>query len=158
MITAFIALGANLGDRSKTLRQALVRLDETPGVRVKAVSSFLENPAVGGPENSPAFLNAVAEIHTTLSARELLSRLLEIERSLGRQRREKWGPRTIDLDIILYGDLEIAEDDLAVPHPRMGERRFVLQPLCELAPDLVVPGAALTVRELLEGLKNEIDV
>ena len=153
-ITAYIALGANLGDRSKTLRQALVLLDSTNGVKVKAVSSFLENPAVGGPADSPPFLNAAAGIETTLSARALLNHLLEIERQLGRERREKWGPRPIDLDILIYGNAKISEQDLIVPHPRLHERRFVLQPMGELAPGLVVPGLDRSIRELLENLQN----
>jgi 2-amino-4-hydroxy-6-hydroxymethyldihydropteridine diphosphokinase len=148
-VTAYIALGANLGDRSANLRAALVNLDCTEGISVKAISGFLENPAVGGPSDSPAFLNAVAEVVTSLSAREFLARLLEIERSLGRERRDKWGPRTIDLDILLYGDSIIREQDLVVPHPRMQERRFVLRPLAELAPKLAIPGITETVGELL---------
>src|SRR5438067_12913809 len=111
-VTAYIALGANLGDRVGTMRAALAQLGETPRVVLGNVSSFLENPAVGGPAGSPAFLNAAAELRTELPARDLLHRLLAIERALGRERREKWGPRKIDLDLLLYGDQIIHEPDL----------------------------------------------
>src|SRR5437867_1284052 len=102
-VTAFIALGANLGDRETNLRRAICELIDTPAIEVIRISTFLENPAVGGPTDSPAFLNAAAEVRTTLSPQQLLSRLLEIERQLGRIRRDKWEPRLIDLDLLLYG-------------------------------------------------------
>jgi 2-amino-4-hydroxy-6-hydroxymethyldihydropteridine diphosphokinase len=137
--TSYIALGANLGDRRANIERAIEMLRATPGVRVMKVSSFLENPAVGGPADSPPFLNAVAEIETSLPPRELLTKLLAIEHQLGRQRREKWGPRIIDLDVLLYGDAIIEEPDLRIPHPLMHERRFVLHPLQEIAPDTVHP-------------------
>src|SRR5689334_3330406 len=101
-VIAYIALGSNLGDRRANLDIAIARLRETPGVEVARVSSAIENPAVGGPEDSPAFLNAAAEVHSTLSAHALLRRLLEIEREMGRERRVKWEPRIIDLDLLLY--------------------------------------------------------
>jgi 2-amino-4-hydroxy-6-hydroxymethyldihydropteridine diphosphokinase len=153
--TAYIALGANLGDREQNLRAALDLLNATPGVRVTRVSSFLENPAVGGPAGSPPFLNAAAELETTLDPRALLGRLLEIERALGRERRQKWGPRTIDLDLLLYGDHVIDEPDLKVPHPLMQERQFVLQPLAEIAPGAVHPVLGLRVDALLDRLARE---
>ncbi|MEA2736440.1 MAG: hypothetical protein QOE14_2891 [Humisphaera sp.] len=134
MPTAYIALGANLGDRRGNIDAALDRLRATPGVRVTKVSSLLENPAIGGPADSPPFLNAAAEIETTLAPRALLDALLDIERQLGRERREKWGPRTIDLDLLLYGEQILDEPHLKIPHPLLHERRFVLDPLKELAP------------------------
>ena len=149
---AYIALGANLGDRRANIDAAIAQLRATNGVSVGKISSLLENPAVGGPPDSPAFLNAVAEIETTLSPRELLDRLLEIERTLGRQRRDKWGPRAIDLDLILFGDQIVAEPHLQVPHPLMHERRFVLHPLAEIAPDARHPVLNQTARELLKRL------
>ena len=138
-ITAFIALGANLGDREQNIRAALERLGAAGDVVIRRVSSFLENPAVGGPPGSPPFLNAVAEIETTLSPRELLNRLLEVERTLGRRRDIKWAPRQIDLDLLLYGDVVLDEPDLVVPHPRMHERQFVLEPLAEIAAQHIHP-------------------
>ena len=147
--TAYIALGANLGDRQANMDRAVNALGETAGVRVTKMSSLIENPAVGGPEGSPPFLNGVVEVETDLPPRQLLDRLLEIERSLGRERREKWGPRVIDLDLLLYGDQVIAEPHLQVPHPLMHERRFVIEPLVEIAPQVVHPVLNKTMRELL---------
>src|SRR5689334_11776209 len=102
LITAYVAFGSNLGDREKIIRSAVDLLGNSPGTRISRVSSLIENPAVGGPVDSPAFLNGVVEIETSLEARVLLHRLLEVERSLGRIRREKWEPRVIDLDLVLY--------------------------------------------------------
>ena len=156
LITAYIALGSNLGDRERNLRDALRALGANADTRVIRVSRLLKNPAVGGPADSPAFLNAVAEAATTLKARALLTRLLDIERGLGRTRRAKWEPRLIDLDLLLYGDAVISrasrDGDLFVPHPLMHVRRFVLEPLAELAPDLVHPTLHLPIRELLRRL------
>jgi 2-amino-4-hydroxy-6-hydroxymethyldihydropteridine diphosphokinase len=147
--TAYIALGANLGDRARNIAAAVAKLRDTPGVTVMRQSSLIENPAVGGPADSPAFLNGIVEIETTLAPHALLARLLEIERSLGRKRRTKWEPRPIDLDLILYGNAVVDAPELKVPHPLMQERRFVLEPLAELAPDLVHPVLRKTVKSLL---------
>jgi 2-amino-4-hydroxy-6-hydroxymethyldihydropteridine diphosphokinase len=148
-VTAYIALGANLGDREQNLRVALRELNATPGCEVVRVSDFLENAAVGGPSDSPPFLNAAAELSTTLDPHPLLERLLEIEKMLGRDRREKWFPRTVDLDLLLYGNQIINTPDLTVPHPLMHTRRFVLQPLAEIAPNLVHPTLHLPIHQLL---------
>jgi len=137
---AFVGLGSNLGDREATLREALARLGEEEGVSVLAVSSFRETEPVGKVDQ-PNFVNAAAALETSLEARELLDRLLEVERGLGRDRgaEERWGPRTIDLDLLLFGEETIAEPGLTVPHPRLAERAFVLEPLLELDPDLTLP-------------------
>lgn len=154
-IIAYVALGANLGDRAGSIGSAIDRLNADPAIVVEAVSSLLENPAVGGPPDSPAFLNGVARIMTTLSPGDLLRTLLEVERELGRGRSRKWDPRTIDLDLLLYGDQIIDELDLKVPHPRMHERAFVLGPLMELAPDLRHPVLGRPFSQLLAGIARD---
>lgn len=149
--SAFIGLGSNLGDREASLRRALAALAAEPDVELVAVSAFRETDPVGYADQ-PRFLNAAAEIETTLSPRELLERLLAIERSLGRTRAgPRFGPRTIDLDLLVHGDEVVDEPGLAVPHARLCERRFALEPLAELAPGLVVPGRG-SVEELLSRL------
>ncbi len=128
----FIGLGSNLGDRAAHIRQALRELGERGDIRVLACSRLYETEPLGGPPGQPLYLNAVAELATNLTPRELLTRLLEIEERHGRQRTIPNGPRTLDLDLLLYGDHVINEPDLVVPHPRMWERPFVLQPLAEI--------------------------
>lgn len=128
----FIALGANVGDREATLRSALAALAAEPGVSLLGASSFHTTTPVGGPANQPMFLNAVAELSTTLSPRELLDVLLRIEGAHGRERTIRNGPRTLDLDLLLFGGRRIDEPELTVPHPRMWQRDFVLAPLREL--------------------------
>lgn len=152
--TAYIALGSNLGDREGLIRAAIRALNAVPGIRVTRVSSLLENAAVGGPAGSPSFLNAAAELQTSLEPAELLSRMLEIERSLGRVRRERWSPRTIDLDLLLYEDQVIDTQELRVPHPRMHERWFVLKPLTELVPDATHPVLNRAIAVLLSDLNR----
>jgi 2-amino-4-hydroxy-6-hydroxymethyldihydropteridine diphosphokinase len=146
---AFIALGANLGDREANVRGALRELAADLQTRMLQVSPLLESPAVGGPPDSPAFLNAVAEIETSRAPEALLDRLLYIERQLGRVRKQKWEPRLIDLDILLYGDEIIHTPRLTVPHPLMHQRRFVLEPLAQIAPDIAHPVFHKTAAELL---------
>jgi 2-amino-4-hydroxy-6-hydroxymethyldihydropteridine diphosphokinase len=151
-VTAYVALGSNLGDRRDTLERALQALREQPGVVLGGVSSFRETEPVGGPPGQPPYLNAVAEVQTALPPLDLLHRLLEIEQRLGRVRAERWGPRTIDLDLLLYADVVCATPELTLPHPRLHERRFVLEPLAEVAPLLVHPLLGRTARQLLEQL------
>ena len=140
MPRAYVALGANLGEREAALRAALAALDATEGIDVVAASTFRETDPVDYLDQ-PRFLNAAAALETTLSPRELLDALLEVERSLGRTREgPRFGPRTIDLDLLLYGDESLDEPGLTVPHPRLHGRAFVLEPLAELDPGLVVPG------------------
>jgi 2-amino-4-hydroxy-6-hydroxymethyldihydropteridine diphosphokinase len=145
---AYVGLGANLGDREATMRRAIGLL----GVEVVAVSTLRETDPVGY-EDQPRFLNAAVAIETTLTPEELLDRLLAVERELGRTREgPRYGPRTIDLDLLLYGDEIVDEPGLRVPHPRLAERRFVLEPLFELEPGLVIPGVG-PVSALLQGLE-----
>ncbi len=138
---AYIGLGANLGERGRTIAEALRRLDGDDRTWVLSSTAPIETEPVGY-EDQPRFLNAAARLETTRSPRELLDLMLEIERDLGRIRGEgpRYGPRTIDLDLLLYGAETIDEDVLEIPHPRLHERRFVLEPLAELDPSLVVPG------------------
>jgi 2-amino-4-hydroxy-6-hydroxymethyldihydropteridine diphosphokinase len=147
-VIAYVGLGSNLGDREATLREALRRLGELDGVAVVAVSSFRETDPVGKVDQ-PRFVNAAAELETSLRPRDLLDRLLEVERALGRDRaqEERWGPRTVDLDLLLYGDETVEEPGLEVPHPRLAGRAFVVEPLLELDPELRLPGGR-PLREL----------
>ena len=151
-VTAYIGLGSNLGDREKTLRGALDALREHEGIEVTAVSRFHETEPIGPPQGR--YLNAVAELRTTLGPRELLGALQEIEDRFGRERAVHWGPRTLDLDLLLYGDVIINEPDLQVPHPHMHERLFVLEPLCEIAPQAIHPILHQTAKELKKPLDS----
>src|SRR5437879_5734577 len=146
---AYLALGSNLGDRQRYLDNAVSRLRAAPGITVRRVSPYYETAPVGGPADSGAYLNAVAEADTLLTPEQVLQTLLDVERSFGRIRTEPNAPRTLDLDLILYGDLVRHGPDPIVPHPRMHERRFVLQPLADLAPEVIHPSINKSVRELL---------
>jgi 2-amino-4-hydroxy-6-hydroxymethyldihydropteridine diphosphokinase len=152
MTRSFVGLGSNLGDPQEQIRRALELMAAEEGVEVVAVSALRETDPVGY-EDQPRFLNGAAELRTSLSARELLGRLLGIERRLGRVRGEgpRFGPRTIDLDLLLYGEETVDLPGLTVPHPRLHERRFALEPLAELDPALEVPGRG-PVQALLAGL------
>jgi 2-amino-4-hydroxy-6-hydroxymethyldihydropteridine diphosphokinase len=140
--TVYIGLGANLGDREATIRRAVEAIDDEAGYSWLMLLSTLRETEPVGLEDQPRFLNGVAMIGTTASARDLLDYLLDLELRLGRDRKSTppGGPRTIDLDLLLYGDEIIDEPGLRVPHPRLHERRFVLEPLAEISPRLVVPG------------------
>ncbi len=148
MTEVYLGLGANLGNRQANLRMALRLL--TRMTRVEAVSSLYETAAVGGPEGQPPFYNAVAQLECGLEPPALLRFLQNLEREIGRRPfSPRWGPRPVDLDILLYGDRILREEGLELPHPRLKERAFVLTPLAELAPELCPPGQGQTVRELL---------
>ena len=153
MTRAYVGLGANLGDREATIRRALVLLGERPGVDILLVSTLRETEPVGYLDQPP-FLNGAAMIETTLDPERLLAELLDIELELGRDRRgARNGPRTIDLDLLLYGDLGVEMPGLTVPHPRLHERAFALEPLFELDPTLRIPGRE-TVAEALARLDS----
>lgn len=148
MTLAYVGLGSNLGDREKLIRDAA----ELIGAR--RLSSLIETEPWGY-ENQPPFLNAAAELDTALTPRQLLDHLLDVERRLGRERiGHRWGPRTIDLDLLLYGDEVVDEPGLVVPHPRLLEREFALRPLAELVPARIIPGSG-TVQDALAGLQSE---
>ena len=147
MTRAYVGLGSNLGDREALIREAAQLIGAT------RLSSIIETEPWGY-EEQPRFLNAVAEVETALTARELLEALLAVERRLGRERTgERWGPRTIDLDLLLYGEERIDEPGLVVPHPRIHERLFVLEPLAELDPSVKIPGKG-TVSDVLAGIQS----
>ncbi len=150
---ACIALGSNLGDRAANIQSAVKALRHVPLTTIVHTSSLLETESVG-PIPQPRYLNAAARIETSLTARALLNHLLEIERECGRDRskEQRWGPRTLDLDLLLYGEEVINEPGLCVPHPRMHERLFVLVPASEVAGDMLVPTMNATVGQLFKRL------
>ncbi|OGF17670.1 MAG: 2-amino-4-hydroxy-6-hydroxymethyldihydropteridine diphosphokinase [Candidatus Eisenbacteria bacterium RBG_16_71_46] len=150
---AFIGLGSNLGDREAMIRMALDDLARLPSTRLVRASSLYDTEAVGDAEQ-PNFLNAVAQIDTELTARQLLWNLQLVEKRLGRVRAQRWGPRTIDLDLLIYGNLVVEEPDLRVPHPELARRSFVLVPLVELDPLLTHPVTGETLVSLLSSLKT----
>jgi 2-amino-4-hydroxy-6-hydroxymethyldihydropteridine diphosphokinase len=149
MTTVYLGLGSNLGDRRRNVEAALEALRAHPQITVSAVSAFLETDPVGGPPGQGKFLNAAAEIETDLAPEALLEELKRIERSLGRRPGPRWGPREVDLDILLYGEEVLETERLVIPHPRLRERRFVLEPLAEIAPTAREPVTGLSVRDLL---------
>ena len=152
----YILSGSNLGKRMVNLARAL-ELVEQKGGKVVAQSQLYETAAWGIRDQAP-FLNQVMELETPLSARELLNALLDIEQSMGRQRKEKWGERLIDLDILYYGDAVIEEPGLNIPHPHIAQRRFTLAPLCEIAPLLVHPVLRKNQLQLLEECPDKLEV
>jgi 2-amino-4-hydroxy-6-hydroxymethyldihydropteridine diphosphokinase len=149
MPRAYLGLGSNLGDKRAMIGAALAALGAVPGVTVTARSGFYRTPPWGETEQD-WFLNAAAEVETSLAPRALLETCLAVERSLGRRRERRWGPRTIDIDVLDYGGRTVSEADLTLPHPHLLERAFVLVPLLEIAPDLVVAGQP--IREALARL------
>ena len=153
MMLAYVGLGANLGDARAQVLLALEELDGLPQTRVTARSSLYRSAPLGNPDQ-PEFVNAVAQLETGLSAARLLDSLMQLERRHGRERSIRNAPRTLDLDLLLYGEERIATPALSVPHPRMHERAFVLRPLLEIDPEASVPGMG-KARTLLESCKSQ---
>ena len=153
MSTCHISLGSNLGNRRANLVAAVELIERLPGTQVRRVSTFVETMPVGGPAGQQRFMNGAAELETVLTPRLLMDRLQEIELKLGRARSERWGPRLIDLDILLWGHERHDDPDLTIPHPHMHFRRFVLQPLAEIAPQVRHP-AGWTVAQRWERLNR----
>ncbi|MGQ4648590.1 2-amino-4-hydroxy-6-hydroxymethyldihydropteridine diphosphokinase [Lyngbya aestuarii] len=148
--TAAIALGSNLGDSPKILEDALKILAQAPGINLCASSSWYKTAAVGPPQ--PDYLNGCALLDVQLTPQQLLITLLEIEKQLGRVRRERWGPRTLDLDLLLFNDLILNTPQLQIPHPHMQKRAFVLVPLAEIAPEWIEPISGATIAQLVQAV------
>ena len=152
-VSVLLGLGSNLGDRAAHIRRALELLEKEPGIQVLRVSTLRETDPVGGPPQGP-YLNGAAELRTDLDPSALLGLLHRIEAALGRVRSVPSAPRQIDLDLLLYGDRQLKTDVLEIPHPRVLERVFVLEPLCEIAPERIHPCTGRTLREHLEALRG----
>jgi 2-amino-4-hydroxy-6-hydroxymethyldihydropteridine diphosphokinase len=151
---AYVGVGANLGNREETIARAVELLGRRDGVEVVAVSTLRETDPVGFTDQ-PRFVNGAVAVETELEPRQLLDTLLAVERELGRTREGlRFGPRTIDLDLLVFGDRELSEPGLTVPHPRLAERLFALEPLADLDPDLSIPGRG-RVSDLLRGLQSD---
>ena len=155
---AYIAFGANLGDRASTIESAIRAVGRLPTTMLDAVSGIIETDPVG-PAGQGTYLNGVMRVRTQLSPRELLDALLDIEHQHGRERETepRWGARTLDLDVLIFGDAQIDEPGLCIPHPRLHERAFVLIPLCELAPELIIPVHMKTPQAMLGALTSSSD-
>ncbi len=156
-IVSFVCIGSNLGNPIGNCLRAVELISSLDDVDVLQRSSLYRTEPVGFSEQDP-FVNCVIEARTTLSAHFFLKSLQQIENDMGRIRAEKWGPRTIDLDILLYGQNTIGDETLLIPHPELHKRRFVLVPLCEIAPDFVHPAFGVSVKELLDGLDDRSGV
>jgi len=153
----YLGLGSNIGDREEYIEQAVFLLGKIKGAEILKRSSNHETQAEGNADQPP-FLNAAVEIKTTLPPKKLLKHIHDIENTLGREREVEWGPRTIDIDILIYGNLIISEDELQIPHPLLHERMFILLPLKEIAPNLAHPVLEKSIKELFEEKKIESGV
>jgi 2-amino-4-hydroxy-6-hydroxymethyldihydropteridine diphosphokinase len=153
VVVATVGLGSNLGDREAAISDAIRRIADRAGNRLVAESSLYET-APFGKEDQGWFLNSVIRVETSCGMNDFFRFLQEVEVLWGRRREERWGPRTLDLDLLLFGEAVSSEEDLAVPHPGIAERRFVLEPLCEIAPEIIHPTLRKSFRELLDRLKD----
>ena len=151
---AYLSIGSNMGDRLKTFEAAFNLLSEHPQVQLESCSSLYETDPVGYTEQD-CFLNAVFKVQTNLEPEELLKTCMEIERELGRKREKRWGPRTLDLDILLYNHENIETENLSIPHPRMHERSFVMIPLMEIAPEISLPNMDISLSDLLNKISGK---
>lgn len=159
-VTAVLSLGSNLGDREDTLRRAVGAIAETPGISVTSASAIVETPALkpyGVDEDAPSYLNAVVSVSTTLDPHELLDALAGIELANGRVREERWGDRTLDIDIVAFGEREMETESLTIPHPRAAERAFVLAPWLDIDPQAVIVGRG-RVADLLAATGESVEV
>jgi 2-amino-4-hydroxy-6-hydroxymethyldihydropteridine diphosphokinase len=154
---AFLMLGSNIGDRDRYLKEAVEAIANLEGSEVRRVSSVYETEP-WGKKDQGMFLNQVVEVETELEPRELLTACQKIEKTLGRKREEHWGPRTVDIDILLYGESVIDEETIKVPHPHLSGRRFVLVPLAEVVPEVSIPGLGETVSNVLKGCPDRGNV
>jgi len=157
LATAYLSMGSNLGDRLRYLKKAIEKIGESKRISVINISSIYETEPVGN-ENQPRFLNLVIEVQTSLDPLPLLERLLAIEKEMGRKREDRWGPRNIDIDILIYDDLVMESDQLTIPHPRMHQRKFVLVPLAEIAPQTLHPLLKKNVKEIKESCDDNSEV
>jgi 2-amino-4-hydroxy-6-hydroxymethyldihydropteridine diphosphokinase len=158
MNTAYLGLGSNLGNRLAFLRGGRDILVNCPDIELVQASGVYETEAVGGPPDNPLFLNSVLQVQTSLEPRQLLEVCLAAEDEFGRSRPVRWAPRTLDIDILLYADQIVCEEDLTIPHPRLQERTFVLAPLMEIAPDLRHPLLDQTITEIASGTTGVADL
>ncbi len=152
-VTAYLGLGSNMGDRFLNLRETLRKLKNATGLKIGRTSPVYETEPVGGP-HQPKYLNMVVEIVTDLEVKKLLKVCQEIEKEMGRVRTERWGPRDIDIDILIYGDLVSSTKELTIPHPLFHEREFMLRPMADIAPDLQHPVLDLSISQLLDGVEE----
>lgn len=153
MQTIYLALGSNLGDREQWLETAIQALSQSPDISIENISPFLETDPVGNIEQ-PKFLNTTLKAHTLLTPQELLETCEAIERQCGRQSKGDWTPRTVDIDILFYGQDLISTESLQIPHPLVQDRRFVLEPLAQIAPDFIHPTYDKSIQQLLEDLEE----
>ena len=158
--TAYIGIGSNLADRAAYINKALSLLDKLPGLKITKLSKIIETAPLGGPENQPHYLNGVAQVRCHITAENLLLTMQSIENQLERKRDTKWDARTIDLDLILFGSdvIKLKNPDLRVPHPLMHQRLFVMEPLAQIAPDLLHPQLNLTMKQILQSLQSASNI